>query len=566
MPSSAHPLPRRLRGALVAGLLAALALAGLPAAPAASASATGEVPSSPPDVLEPPLPGEGPYADDPTDEPLALGLLAAQPSARYSAAGARFTPQAVHPVQGSNRFASSVAASQSGWPTGAPAAVLATGEHHADALAASTLAGTVGAPLLLTPTTRLEGAVAEELRRLAPETVYVIGMLDTAVERAVSELGLTVERVGEDDPVRTSFAIAQRAVELGADSSTVLVASGADYPDALSASALAAGRKLPILLVPREEGGEALRNRVTALGATRVWVVGGSAAIADHVVAGLPGLERLAGRERTMTAMAVADRARALGLTGAPIVASAEAFPDGLSGGVLAGLSRRGPVLLTYRAELSDAARRWIDANGAGRVDLMGGTAAVSSLARCQLTTGDTRALLCVEQELQRQGYHVGAVDGRLDRQSVWTFYAFQKAAGLRPTGNFGEEEYRRLVARPRIEPRRPDLGPNHVEIDIGRQLVYVVRDGEVRHILHTSTGKPSTPTVRGAFTVYETRNYRQRHNRMYRPSFFYRGYAFHGYPEIPLHPASAGCARMYDGDMDFLWPFVQRGTRVASY
>jgi lipoprotein-anchoring transpeptidase ErfK/SrfK len=71
---------------------------------------------------------------------------------------------------------------------------------------------------------------------------------------------------------------------------------------------------------------------------------------------------------------------------------------------------------------------------------------------------------------------------------------------------------------------------------------------------------------VRGTFTVYEKRPYYQPHNRMYKSIFFYRGYAVHGYPEIPTYPASAGCARTYNGDQDFLYPKVRIGDRVAVY
>ena len=422
-----------------------------------------------------------------------------------------------------------------------------------------------GQPVLLTPTTRLEGAVADELKRLRPQRVYVVGLLTGDVERAVADLGLETERIGGSDVYATAVALAKRAIELGADGSTVLIASGGSFADALSASALAAGRKLPILLAPASNAAW-LGDRIAEIAPERIWVVGGSGAVSEEVLAELPPYVRLAGSERTATALEVANRARANGLTGPPVLASAESFPDGLSGGVFAGLKRSAPVLLTYRAQLSEGPARYLAAHGTGRIDVTGGSAAIAPLTRCQVKAGDTRALVCVEEELHRQGYNVGPVDGRLDHLSVWSFYAFQKVAGIRPTGSFGEAEFRRLAENPRLRPRHPELGPNHVEIDIARQLVLVVRDGEVRHVLHTSTGKASTPTIRGRFTVYETRNYRQRHNAMYRPSFFIRGYAFHGYPSVPLYPASHGCARLYDGDMDFLWRFVQRGTRVASY
>jgi putative cell wall-binding protein len=547
-------MPRPLTAAIVVVLAAALLALQPPAVQAAA----------PPDQLDPPAAGESAYPDDPS-EPEGRREFAAHPAPSYEVRGARFRAQHVEVLAGPNRFQTAVAASRAGWPATAPAVVLATGEDHADALAASVLAGVAGGPLLLTPTSSLYPGLGEEIDRLSPQTVYVVGMLDPVIEAEVAARGHRVERVGGPDRYRTSHDLARKAVALGANPGTVLVASGDVFPDALSASALAAGLRMPILLVPSSGGAEQLRAAVEDLRATRVWVIGGPAAVAEETVAGLPGLDRIYGAERTATAVAVAERGYALGLQGHPVLASAETYPDGLSGGVLAGVIARGPVLLTHRRELSAAAYRWLDGKGHSTVAVVGGSAAVSPMALCQARTGDTRAFLCVEQELARQGYHVGGVDGRIDHQTVWAFLAFRKVAGLPVNGRFDEQAYQRLLNHPRATPRRPDLG-THVEIDIARQLVLVVRGGQVVHALHTSTGKPSTPTVRGVFSVYEKRNYRQSHNAMYRPVFFHRGYAFHGYPDIPLYPASAGCARMYDGDMDFLWPHLHIGTRVVSY
>jgi putative cell wall-binding protein len=548
--------PRGVAAAAVVAVLVATLLAGVPA-PAAAAE------SAPPDQLDPPAPGEGQPLDDPSEPE------APRPSS-YAAAvttGSRPIPrQAVEFIAGPNRFATSVSASRRGWPDTAPAAVLANGDDYGAALAAASLAGTVGGPLLLTPTGTLDRDVAGELQRLLPEVVYLAGPLADVVEQQVAGLGLRTERVTANGGRATvSWVIARRAAALGAETSTVLVASANDFPDALAASALGAGLTYPILLTPGPEAAAQLAAEVAALGAQRTLVVGGTAAVPDEAVAGLPAVERLAGPERTATAVVVADRARALGLVGRPVLASAESFPDGLSGGAFAGGARGAPVLLTPRGRLAEPLLAWLGQTGTDAVSIAGGPAAVAPLVSCQLQAGDERAFLCVEHELAHQGYHVGAVDGRVDHQTVWAVLAFQKVAGLPVTGSFGEAELQALQRRPTLPVVRPDLGPDHIEIDLARQLVLVVRNGRVAHALHTSTGKPSTPTVRGVFSVYEKRDYRQA-NRMYRPVFFYRGYAFHGYPEIPLHPASAGCARLYDGDMDFLWPMLQLGTRVASY
>lgn len=499
--------------------------------------------------------------------PATATATAAPSEAQFVAASssARWTRPAVEALSGGDRYATAIAVSRTGWPSTAPAAVLATGEDFPDALAAATLAGTAGGPLLLTPTAALHPATAEELQRLQPRTVYVIGRVTGPVEAAVRELGLETARIRGEGRYETAFAIAQRAAELGADTSTVLVASGQGFADALAATPVAAGLRHPILLSPMTNGHARLTEQVAALGAQRVWVIGGAEALPDEAVAGLPGLERVAGAERTATAAAVASRARALGLSGPPVIVGAENFPDGLTGGIYAGAARRAPLLTTGRTHLAAPLMSWLAADGPALVTTVGGTATIGPVAVCQLQEGLARPWRCVEQELARQGYTTGAVDGQIDGQSIWAVYAFQKVAALPVNGQFGDREWDTMLGHPQLQPRRPDLGPDHVEIDLRRQLVLVVRGGRVRHAFHTSSGKPSTPTVLGTFSVYEKRNTRQA-NGMYRSIFFHRGYAIHGYPSIPLYPASNGCLRLYDGDADVVFPLVQMGERVVVY
>lgn len=488
------------------------------------------------------------------------------PTAKVEATDLDFGAQQLERLAGANRFATSVAASQAGWPSGARAAVVASGEDYPDALAAAGLAGTVAGPLLVTPRDRLDGDVEAELHRLSARTVYLVGDLATGIRLALTTQGFLTESISGENRYETAAAVARRAADLGADTSRVIVASGEDFADALSAGALAAGLRHPLLLTPRDGLGRWLPDRARELGASETWVVGGPGAVSEQAVAGMPGASRMAGSDRAATATAVADRARASGLDGRPVLVSGDTFADGLAGGVLAGAARRAPVLVTASPELSPALAFWLDGTAMAALTLLGGAAVLDPLTVCQLTTGHTRAWLCAEDELVRQGYHVGAVDGQVDGQTVWALYAFEKVAGLPVRGRFGDAEWSAMVARPRVHVRRPDLPPHHFEIDLARQLILVVEGGEVAHVLHTSTGKASTPTVRGTFTVYEKRNFRQPWNHMYRPVFWHRGYAFHGYPEVPLYPASHGCARMYDGDMDFLWPMIQIGDRVASY
>lgn len=303
--------------------------------------------------------------------------------------------QNVSALAGPDRFATAVAVSRAGWPTGAGAALLVSGERFPDALSAATLAGTVRGPLLLTPERGLEPAVAAELSRLRPAVVYVIGPLSDAVEVGVQGLGIGTVRLRAQDRYATSTLLAESATALGAETSTVLVASGTDFADALTASAVAAATRHPILLTDPREDGVRLAAAVARLGARRTIVVGGRGAVPDAAVAGLPAVERLAGGERTATAAAVATRARELGLAGPPLLVSAERFPDGLAAGVLAGAVLRAPLLSTRRDELSPPVYPWLASYGTGALTVVGGPVAVSPRVRCQIVTGFQYSFLC---------------------------------------------------------------------------------------------------------------------------------------------------------------------------
>lgn len=499
---------------------------------------------------------------------LAAGLASPPPAAAEPLLDLTWPAGSLVTIAGSDRVATAIEVSRSGWPGGAGAAVLVSGDDYPDALAAAALSGATGGPLLLTPAARLDGRVTTELQRLGPEVIYVVGgpaAVAPEVEAALGEAGFETERVAGETRYATAFAVASRAVELGGDASTVIVTSGVGFADALSASGLAAGLGYPILLVAPETPAAQVAEWVDSLGAGRVLVVGGTASVPPEPVASLDGHERIAGSDRIGTALAVAGVARGAGLAGPPVVASGGAFADGLSGGVLAGVVRRGPLLLTGRQELPRPVMEWLATERPASAVQLGGPVAIAPLAACQLGAGQARPWPCIESELHRQGYHVGAVDGRIDRQSPWAVYAFQKVAQLPVNGQFREPEWRALIERPTVAARRPDLGPDHLEVDLTRQLLLMYRGGELAHAFHVSTGKPSTPTIRGTYTIYRKLDYRNVSN-MYKPVYFYPRYAIHGYPSVPLHPASAGCVRIDDRDQDFLWPKVPIGEQIAIY
>lgn len=162
-------------------------------------------------------------------------------------------------------------------------------------------------------------------------------------------------------------------------------------------------------------------------------------------------------------------------------------------------------------------------------------------------------AVQALQERLTALGFWLGTPDGTYGRTTQQAVMAFQKANGLHRDGSAGPATQAALATAARPTPRSAADG---IEIDLGRQLLMIVEGGQVTWTINTSTGKASTPTPPGDFTVR-----RQidgiRHAELgdlYRPKYFNGGVAVHGSPSIPGYAASHGCARVSNAAMDFLW------------
>ncbi len=104
-----------------------------------------------------------------------------------------------------------------------------------------------------------------------------------------------------------------------------------------------------------------------------------------------------------------------------------------------------------------------------------------------------------------------------------------------------------------------------HAEGDLSNQLLALIDHDKVLAIYPISSGKPSTPTVLGRFRVYrKTPGYLP--DGMYYSSFFYTGYAIHGYNPAPDYPASHGCMRVPIVDAISIYDWLTFGDGVDVY
>ena len=191
-----------------------------------------------------------------------------------------------------------------------------------------------------------------------------------------------------------------------------------------------------------------------------------------------------------------------------------------------------------------------------------------------RMTSGP--ATQVVQLRLQSLGFWLKTADGTYDFTTRQAVMAFQKFAGLTATGSVDDATADAILhaSRPVSRSEEKGLDKDVVEVDLERQLAFVVRGGVMESVLNVSTGtnKPYVErshknpniiirdvgdTPKGRFRVQKLRPdgwWEGDLGPIYRPIYFRGGIAFHGSAVIPAYPASHGCVRVSTDAMDMLW------------
>jgi hypothetical protein len=162
--------------------------------------------------------------------------------------------------------------------------------------------------------------------------------------------------------------------------------------------------------------------------------------------------------------------------------------------------------------------------------------------------------------------HYVVPLSGTFDEGTGRALVAFRKMTGLERVEYAGTDVFDRIArGGGSFQVRYPGDG-RHVEADLTRQvLAEIERGGHVRALYTMSSGKPSTPTVIGRFQVY-SKTPGENSEGMVDSNYFIRGYAIHGYHEVPTYAASHGCLRIPIPDAPAVFGWVQTGTPVDVY
>jgi hypothetical protein len=201
------------------------------------------------------------------------------------------------------------------------------------------------------------------------------------------------------------------------------------------------------------------------------------------------------------------------------------------------------------------------------------------------IITGSSRAsVMRLQQRLLDLGFWLAGVDGQYGLTTSQAVMAFQKWHGLPRTTVVDET----TAARMNTMLCRPTPGASAsgdmIEVDKGKQLLFLIRGGRIQWVLNTSTGSGETYTYtdrktgqtgtdtaithNGMHRVYRVSDevrYESTLGILYRPRFIVGGVAVHGYSSVPAHPASHGCIRVTNAAMDMIWGgnFMPMGQRA---
>lgn len=220
-------------------------------------------------------------------------------------------------------------------------------------------------------------------------------------------------------------------------------------------------------------------------------------------------------------------------------------------------MSRTTLPTITRRQAVTGAAA--VAATGATGLAAASSASAVYQVQRRTLRKGDRNDdVLYFQRKIRSAGFWAGTPDGVYGAQTEQAVWAVQKAYGLRRDGVVGNSTWLAAIRQPRI-PVKTTKG-RYIEIDLDRQLLFYVVDGQVKQVHNTSTGNgkgywynkkwyPHAKTPRGTWrSMWNTDSGWRvgQLGRMWRPYFFAPGgYAIHGSTFIPPYPDSHGCARL---------------------
>jgi putative cell wall-binding protein len=288
----------------------------------------------------------------------------------------------VRRIGGADRYATAAMVSQASFSPGVSVAFVATGANYPDALAGGPAAAKGRGPVLLTRAGDLPQPTADELSRLQPASIVVLGG-QAAVSAGVEQRLATytqgsVTRIAGGDRFESAALVSAQRFTPGVP--VAYVATGGSFPDALAGGPAAGMTGGPILLTQPSALPDVTAAELERLQPARIVILGGTGAVGAAVETSLrdyaPTVSRFAGGDRFATSVAVSEGTFSPGVPRV-FIATGTDFPDALAAGPAGGIAP-GPILLSRRDCVPSAVYDEVTRLDPAEIIILGGTAVLA--------------------------------------------------------------------------------------------------------------------------------------------------------------------------------------------
>ena len=261
--------------------------------------------------------------------------------------------------------------------------ILATAYNFPDALTGSVLAYDKDAPILLVGTTeeeenRVLNFIIEKMDKEGK--VFLLGGTGVVTEEMSSKIKasgfLNITRLGGKDRYETALKIAEYLnVKEG---TPIIIASGENYPDALSVSSIAAVKKYPILLVKNNEIIEEVIKKIKEVAPANIYIIGEKGVISKSVEDKINKEKfssiRIGGSDRYETSAEIAKYFSSKALN--TCITTGLNFPDAIAGSLYA--AKNDASILLVNTVITDSVKAYLKNSIKNNVTIFGGVGAVS--------------------------------------------------------------------------------------------------------------------------------------------------------------------------------------------
>lgn len=262
----------------------------------------------------------------------------------------------VKSLQGNRRFETAVAISKEGWDSSTDTVIIASAYSVVDGVSATPLASIKNAPILLVDKNEVTNSTKEELKRLNPSNIILIGGTDVVNDNIYKEVksilpSASIKRIGGINRYETSLNIAKEMSKYK-NIDKVYVAGGHGEADALSIASKAGEDKAPIILTPKDDLTYDSYYWLKSQNLLDAYFIGGDLVISDNVINKVNSVtsnnvlnNRVYGLNRQETNAKVIQKFYTNSNYNAVLVTKSNPLVDALSAGPLAA-KKNSPIVL----------------------------------------------------------------------------------------------------------------------------------------------------------------------------------------------------------------------------